>query len=215
MLFAYGKVGKSILTVQLCHALGTESGFLGVKPEKQFKVLYYQADLPKAEWSNQLDKLGNSPYDNLPLATGWKTIWDEPGILLHKERIEALHQIVKTDGYNFVVFDSLLSLTDGLMDLDKEDTIRKTLRCLRYITGPDAPYEIIHHKRKGIPGVGDHPSNAPAGSYAIAAGVSTLLDLRDGGMQGRSRTARIELELKRGPNGIWLPKKEGDLYKMN
>jgi len=116
--------------------------------------------------------------------------------------------------YNFVVFDSLLSLTDGMMDLDKEDSIRKTLRRLRYITGTDAPYEIIHHKRKGVPGVGDHPSNAPAGSYAIAAGVSVLLDLRDGGIQGRSRSARIDLELKRGQHGIWLPKTGADLYKM-
>jgi len=63
MLFAYGKVGKSILTVQLCHALGTQSEFLGVKPEKQFKVLYYQCDLPQAEWQNQLDELGKSQYD--------------------------------------------------------------------------------------------------------------------------------------------------------
>jgi len=214
MLFAYGKVGKSILTVQLCHALGTQSEFLGVKPEKQFKVLYYQCDLPQAEWQNQLDELGKSPYDGLPWAQGWKTIWEEPGLLLHKERVEELRGKVVEGGYNFVVFDSLLSLTDGMMDLDKEDSIRKTLRRLRYITGTDAPYEIIHHKRKGVPGVGDHPSNAPAGSYAIAAGVSVLLDLRDGGIQGRSRSARIDLELKRGPRGIWLPKTGADLYKM-
>jgi len=214
MLYAYGKVGKSILSVQLAHALSTQTGFLGVRPEKQFKVLYYQCDLPQSEWAYQLKELDTSPYSQRPLAEGWKTIWEEPGLLNVKERVERLGQIVKEGGYNLVIYDSLLSLTDGLMDLDKEDTIRKCLRRLRYISGPDNPMLVIHHKRKGIPGVGDHPSNSPAGSYAIAAGVSVLLDLRDAGIQGRGRFCRVEMELKRGPHGIWLPKTGADLYKM-
>lgn len=215
MLYAYGKVGKSILSIQLAHALTTQTGFLGIKPEKPFKVLYYQCDLPQAEWAYQLKDLGASPDSARPLAEGWHTIWEDPGLLIKKERVEALRKIVEEAKYDFVIYDSLLSLTDGLMDLDKEDTIRMCLRRLRYISGPDNPMEVIHHKRKGIPGVGDHPSNSPAGSYAIAAGVSVLLDLRDSGIQGRGRFCRIEMELKRGHKGIWLPKTGGDLYKMD
>ena len=46
MMYAYAKIGKSIMSMQLAHALTTGNEFLGVKPERQWNPLYIQCDLP-------------------------------------------------------------------------------------------------------------------------------------------------------------------------
>jgi len=211
MMYAHPKVGKSIMSIQLLHAIGTQSAFLGSTPERKISTLYYTSDLPANEWAFQIKKLGVSPQSGLHFAEGWHTIHDEPGLLYDPKRIEELKTIIMEHKFDFVVYDSLLSLTDGKGDLDKEETIRRAFKWLQYMSGKGNPLEIIHHKRKGSPQAPDHTSTSAAGSYALSAGVSVLMDLKDVKLEARGRFLRLEMKLKRGREGIWLPSSE-DLY---
>jgi len=212
MIFAWGKVGKSIMSVQLAHALTTGTDFLGYPIGAPLRVLYYTSDLPEGEWQYQLEKLQKND--------GWDTIWDMPGLLSQGFRVEALRR--DAIGYNLVVFDSLLSISEPA-DLDNPQVIRACITKLRHITsgsGIERPIWLIHHKRKGLPGVPDKMSVSAAGSFALTAGVSTLIDLTDVGIEVRGRYVRAEVKLKRGENGLWLPistrkaKDPKDVYKL-
>jgi len=210
MIFAWGKVGKSIMSVQLAHALTMGNDFLGYPIDRKLKVLYYQCDLPEGEWQYQLKELDKSE--------DWWTIWEMPGLLMDAGRTEQLTQLVEKEQFDLVVFDSLLSCSEG-SDLDDAKEIRLIIGKLRKIT-KDKPIWLIHHKRKGQPGVPDKSNVAAAGSFALGAGVSTLIDLVEGGIEIKGRYVRANLELKRDPdNGLWLPKttiKKGDpkLFKI-
>lgn len=204
MIYAFPKVGKSILSVQLAHSLATGAPFLGRVPVKTMKVLYVQCDLPQPEWQYQIETLGLKD-------DRWSTVWLEPGILERIAVVEDLKKKVKDEKFEFVIYDSLLTISSEKSNLDDEVVTRHCLRMLQSIT--DAPSVLIHHKRKGSPGVPDHTSTSAAGSYALSAGVSTLFDLKDGGLHIRGRFIRADVELKRGPEGIWVPKSKEDTYK--
>ncbi len=209
MIFTWGKVGKSIMSVQLAHALTTGNDFLGRKPVKQYKVLYYTSDLPEDEWGEQLKLL--SKNDN------WHTVWDMPGIFNSLSRKEDLQKIVKEQKFEIVVFDSLISCSEPA-ELNDLNAVRLSLRKLREIT-QDKPSWLIHHKRKGMPGVPDRSNVSAAGNFGLTAGVSTLIDLnpsidgREGSIEVSGRYVRVSLDLKRGDNGLWLPKSKGDVFK--
>lgn len=209
MIFAWGKVGKSIISVQLAHALTTGTDFMGYPIGKPLRVLYYQADLPEGEWQEQLKGLKHNE--------GWDTIWDMPGLLNQGSRVEGLRRDAK--GYDLVAFDSLLAISEP-EDLDKPQVIRSCISKLRHITD-DGPIWLIHHKRKGLPGIPDKMSVSAAGSFALTAGVSTLIDLSETGIEVRGRYVKAELKLKRGDHGLWLPVEERkkakdpkDVYKL-
>ena len=200
MIFAGAKAGKSIMTVQLAHALATNSEFLGHQVERQLRVLYYQSDLPEDEWKFQLQKLNRNE--------GWYTIWDMPGLLASKAKRDELKSIVKAEKFDLTIFDSFVSCSEPA-DLDKPMVIRTCISRLHEIT-QDKPIWLVHLK--------DRISVSAAGSFA-SAGVSTLIHLTETSIEIRGRYVQSKMKLKRGKEGLWVPvktkpKDPRDLYKL-
>lgn len=205
LIYAFPKVGKSILSIQLAHALGTNTFFLNHKPDHQFKVLYVQSDLPEGEWQTQLEKVG--------LIGTWETRWIEPGWLYNPKVVDDLKQTVQASSFDYLIYDALVSIS-GYVDLDDIVTMGRCITVLRQVS--DQPCAVIHHKRKGSPGVPDHMSVSAAGSYALSAGVSTLFDLTDSALRVRGRFVSEELNLGRDPKtGQWTAKTKQDLYRLS
>lgn len=207
MIYAWGKVGKSIMTMQLAHALTTGSELFGKKPDKTWKVLYYQSDEPEDEWGTQLEKVNKNE--------NWDTMWDMPCLFTEGNRRIQLRRQVEEGKYDLIAFDSLLSCSEPL-DMEDKSDVRKVISRIRFVT-QDKPSWLINHKIKGTPGIPANPLVSAAGSFALSAGVSTLIDLRETGenegqMTVRGRYVKVSVKLKRGPAGIWLLKGSEDLY---
>jgi len=203
LIYSHGKIGKSILTVQLAHALTFQEPFLGVKPERTFKVLWLQTDLPEREWSIQIKKLGHAP-NGVPWGRGWNTIWEPKGLFSYPNRVAALTKLFKEEEYDVLFLDSILSLV-GDIDLNNPVVARNVFEKIESIVGPK-PSWTIHHSRKGMPGVPDHTSTAATGSGQITAGASTLFYLKDKSMEVRGRFVNEFYELQRVKHGLWLTK---------
>ena len=200
MIYADSKIGKSVLTSQLCHALANGQPFFEFKVTKKWKVLYIQADEPMPEWAEQLTKLGISDDE-------WCTVHLAPGALTQPGIVENLKLACKE--YEFVVFDALISLF-GYPDIKSATVMGHLLTQLRSIhTGPSW---IIHHKLKGQSGVPRSSNTSAAGSFALSAGVSTLFDLSARQLTVLGRVVSAKLDLKRADNGLWLPDTKLMLY---
>ena len=210
MIYAHPKTGKSILSQQLAHSLGCNGTFLGQEISKPLKVLYVQSDLPEMEWAQQMKDLGICSSTNLPYKNGWYTIWLEPGWLGKPDKELILHRLIEEGRFDLVMYDSLLTIS-GYADLDDPKAVGQLLLALRRVSRK--PAWLIHHKRKGSPGVPDRSNVSAAGSFALSAGVSVLFDLSasrsdSGNLVVMGRFVRKEIELIRGPRGVWLLKKD-------
>jgi RecA-family ATPase len=200
MIYADPKIGKSILTTQLCNALANGQPFLEFKVTKKWKVIYIQADEPAPEWSEQLKVLGISDDE-------WCTVHLAPGGLTQPATVESLKLACKE--YEFVVYDSLVSLF-GYPDIKSSTVMGHLLSQLRAIH--NGPAWIIHHKLKGQSGVPRSAHTSAAGSFALSAGVSTLFDLSARQLNVLGRVVAAKIELKRASNGLWLPDTKMMLY---
>lgn len=200
MIYADPKVGKSILTAQLCHALANAQDFLDHKITKKWKALYLQADEPAPEWAEQLARLGISDDE-------WCTVHLAIGALTNAITMENLKSVCKE--YEFVVFDSLISMF-GYPDIKSSTVMGQLLGQIRAIH--KGPSWVIHHKLKGQPGVPRSANIAAAGSFALSAGVSTLFDLSPRCLNVLGRVVAAKIELKRAANGLWLPDARMTLY---
>jgi len=210
MIYAHPKTGKSILSQQLAHALGSNGSFLGQEIDKPLKVLYVQSDLPEIEWAQQMKDLGIDSSTGSPFATGWYTLWLEPGWLAKPKQMMELTHIIKEGEFDVVMYDSLLTIS-GYQNLDDLTTVGGLITRLRSITKKAS--WLIHHKRKGSPGVPDRSNVSAAGSFAIGAGVSALFDLSSSGTHGGhitvlGRFVMRDFDLARGAKGIWLPRQK-------
>ena len=211
MIYAHPKTGKSILSQQLAHELGCGGKLLGHKIPEKLKVLYVQSDLPEMEWAEQMRSLDVCPSCNAPFTEGWDTIWIDAGWLAKKPSIETeLKNAFKAGGYGLLILDSLLTIS-GYADLNDLSVVGRVRRALEALT--PMPKWLIHHKRKGTPGVPDKSNVSSVGHNSLAAGVSALLDLsattKDrGSLIVQGRFVREDLDLIRGPHGIWLPAKD-------
>ena len=211
MIYAHPKTGKSILSQQLAHELGCGGKLLGHQIEKALKVLYVQSDLPEMEWAEQMRSLALCQTCGTPFTEGWDTVWIDAGWLAKKPSIEAeLKNSFKAGKYGLLILDSLLTIS-GYADLNDLSVVGRVRRALEAIT--PAPKWLIHHKRKGTPGVPDKSNVSSVGHNSLAAGVSALLDLsattKDrGSLIVQGRFVRKDLDLIRGPAGIWLPSKD-------
>jgi len=202
MVYAYAKIGKSLMAIQLAHALTTDKDFLGVKPERPWKVLYIQCDLPAGEWAQQIKKTG--------IGEGWDTVHEEIGLLGSTKIMKELYERVRDDKYDLTIWDALYKLSN-YANLEEPKVIGWALKQINSVAG-DFPAILIHHKRKGMPGVTDHTSVSAAGSFALSAGVSTLYDLSDANLKIRGRYITDDLDLKRAKNGTWIAKNRGDIF---
>lgn len=192
LLFADPKVGKSIFSVQLAHALGTSTPLLGFDVGRKWRVLYVQVDEPENEWIKQLKMLD--------INQGWDTVWSPkwPPLMLHPPSYVELQKICKN--YDFVIVDSILSLF-GFPELTTPQQAGLVIQRLeKLFTGP---LWVIHHKRKAAAGVPDRSTNSAAGNFAITGAVSTLYDLSTNKLQVRGRVVSAELHMKRTNNGLW------------
>lgn len=192
MIYADPKIGKSILTAQLCHALANKQDFLDHKVTKTWRVLYLQADEPAPEWSEQLARLGISDDE-------WNTAHLASGALTSPIIVESLKTVCKE--YEVVIFDSLVSMF-GYPDIKSSTVMGHLLGQIRSIHA--GPSWIIHHKLKGQAGVPRSAHIAAAGSFALSAGVSTLFDLSPRCLNVLGRVVAAKIELKRAANGLWL-----------
>lgn len=193
LLFADPKVGKSILSVQLAHALGTGSSLLGKKVSRKWRVLYVQADEPEHEWIKQLRMLG--------LNDEWSTVWlpKWPPPMMHPMTYTELKKIVKD--FEFVIVDSIFSLF-GFPEITSPGQAGLIIRKLEELH--QGPLWVIHHKRKSSPGVPDQSTNSAAGSFALTGAASTLYDLGKSRLQARGRVVAADMPLRRSQNGLWL-----------
>ncbi len=211
MIYAHPKTGKSILSQQLAHELWCGGKLLGHPIPEKLKVLYVQSDLPEAEWAEQMKLLDVCPSCQIPFAKGWETTWVEPGWLAQKPKVETeLKNDIKAGGYDLIILDSLAKISRGL-DLNKAPDVQRILAALEKLT--PKPIWLIAHKRKGTPGVPDKANVASVGHNSLAAGVSVLLDLTaatkvTGILDIQGRFVQKELNLIRGPQGIWLAAKD-------
>jgi len=211
MLYAHPKTGKSILSQQLAHELGCGGMLLGHKVQKTLKVLYVQSDLPEMEWAEQMKLLGVCPSCQVPFTKGWDTTWVEPGWLAQKPKAELeIKNTIAAGKYDLVMLDSLAKISRGI-DLNDGAGVQRILAALEKLT--PKPIWLIAHKRKGTPGVPDKANVASVGHNSLAAGVSVLLDLTaatkvTGILDIQGRFVQKELNLVRGPAGIWLPAKD-------
>ena len=192
LVFADPKVGKSILSVQLAHALGTGKPLLGKQVNRKWKVLYIQVDEPEAEWVKQLKMLD--------LNEGWDTIWAPkwPPPMFYPSSYNELKGLVK--GYEFIICDSIFSLF-GFPEITSPAQAGIIIRRLEELH--QGPLWVIHHKRKSSPGIPDQSTNSAAGSFALTGAASTLYDLSRSKLQARGRVVSAELYLKRTANGLW------------
>lgn len=208
MIYAHPKTGKSILSQQLAHSLGCNGTFLGQDIARPLKVLYVQSDLPEMEWAQQMKDLGICSSTNLPYKNGWYTVWLDSG-WLGNPRIETeLSRHIESEKFDLIMYDSLMAIS-GWADVDDKKVVGNILTSLRRIS--KKPTWLIHHKRKGSPGVPDRANVAAAGHHTLGAGVSVLFDLSasradSGSLIIMGRFIRREIDLIRGPKGIWLPK---------
>ena len=211
MIYAHPKTGKSILSQQLAHELGCGGKLLGHQIDSALKVLYVQSDLPEMEWAEQMKSLDICLSCNTPFTEGWDTVWIDAGWLAKKPSIETeLKNAFKAGGYGLLILDSLLTIS-GYADLNDLSVVGRVRRALEALT--PGPKWLIHHKRKGTPGVPDKSNVSSVGHNSLAAGVSALLDLsattKDrGSLIVQGRFVREDLDLIRGPHGIWLPAKD-------
>lgn len=204
LIYAFPKVGKSILAIQLASALANKTPFLNHEPDHAFKVLYVQSDLPEGEWQTQIGKVG--------LARGWETLWIEQGWIYNPKIVSDLQESIKVGGFDFLLYDALSTIS-GYADLDDIAVMGRCLNVVRSIS--DQPTVVIHHKRKGSPGVPDHTSVSAAGSYVLSAGASTLFDLTDTTLRVRGRFVNQELSLGRDQQtGQWIPRSKASLFQL-
>lgn len=198
LIYADPKIGKSIFSAQLAHSLGTGKPFLENREVigGPYRVLYLQTDLAEAEWLHQLETLG--------VSEGWDTLVLGAGDIVNPQWRDAIQRDLKErlKKYDFVIMDALTSLFN-FPEITKPHQAGKLLKTLHDLYDPDKPLWVIHHKRKGSSGVPDTPNQAAAGSFALAAGVSTLYDLKRGGLTVMGRVVRADLELDRTTNGLW------------
>lgn len=206
LVFAFPKVGKSILSIQLAYALGTQTQFLGFNVPQAYKTLYVQSDLPEGEWLEQIKKVG--------LVTNWSTLWKEQGWLYQPADVMELQRLIASEGYSYIIYDALSSIS-GYTDLDDIQVMGRCLTILRFIA-PDVPCVVIHHKRKGSPGIPDRTQVSAAGSYVLSAGASVLLDLTDNTLKVLGRYVKEELQMGRDKEtGCWKRKTKQDLYSLS
>jgi hypothetical protein len=197
---ARAKVGKTILAIQLAHALSENASALGFPPPGQpWKVLFIQSDEPQAEWQAQVKQVG--------LLGNWHTLWTEPGLIRDAHRMDAVRKIVSEGGYDLLIHDSLYT-TSGFATLKDPEVVGQFIALLKSIA-PGKPFILNHHKRKGQAGVPDHISTAAVGSFALAANASCLIDLNEKGFQTQGRLVpQLQVALGRdAETGRWVPVK--------
>jgi RecA-family ATPase len=199
LLYADPKVGKSILSVQLAHALGTGTPLLEHAVHKTWRVLYIQADEPESEWIKQLKMLN--------INTAWDTVWlpKWPSPMFHPPTYTELQKVVKE--YDFVIADSIFSLF-GFPEIKTPAQAGLIIQKFEQLT--TAPLWVIHHKRKSSPGIPDQSTNSAAGSFALTGAASTLYDLGKSKLEARGRVVAETVHMKRARNGLWILDSEGD-----
>lgn len=201
LLQAHPKVGKSIFSIQLAHALGTATPFLGREVTKRRKVLYVQCDEPELEWQEQIKMI--------KLTEGWSTTWIPPGAIDNPAQMNRLRNTVKKDEYNFIIYDSFIKIV-GQADLDNPRVAEHVIRMLGH--GPKIPILINHHKRKGMAGIVDRTASAGAGSFNIAGTASVVIDLMPKKIEIIGRLVGEEIDVWKTteggslPPGMWFPK---------
>jgi len=204
VIYAHPKVGKSILTIQLAHALSTGKSFLDFKVPKKRRVLYIQVDEPVQEWAKQIELTGCSEE--------WDTLHEAPGLLNHPAHIQTLTHLCKN--YDFIILDSLISLSGGA-ELKSPSVMSLYLNRVQQITS-NKPTWLIHHKRKESAGIPDRRVSSAAFSFILTGTASVLYDLtsssdgKTGNLQAVGRLVKKEINLAR--NGmLWEPDYSGVL----
>lgn len=192
LIYADPKVGKSILSIQLAHALGNGAKqFLGQDVISKRSVCYVQADEPPQEWAHQLKTVG--------CTEGWSTVTPPPGCLADPAMFNEIKQLVAP--FQFVILDALISLF-GYPDIRSPQQAGHLLTQLRLLH--PGPIWVIHHKRKSSPGIPDQSRQSGAGSFAINAGVSAIYDLSERKIKCYGRVVKKDLTLDRDDRGRWI-----------
>ena len=195
IIYAHPKIGKSLLSIQLSHALTMGKPFLDCRVNTRKKVLYVQVDEPIREWAKQIDLTG--------LSESWDTLHEEIGLLNNTQKVKELTLLCTQ--YDFIIMDSLLSLS-GYADLSSNVVSGIYLERLKRLT--DKPIWLIHHKRKGSPGIPDRKVDSASFSFALTAGASALYDLsassdgQSGTLQAVGRIVKRDINLQRVKNSL-------------
>ena len=110
IIYADPKIGKSIMSLQLAHALANGRPFLDRSVPKRFRVCYLQADEPPQEWAHQLQDI--SQKAGYEIGEGWDTIPAPPGCLADPAMFEELKRLLQP--YECVILEALVSFFGSL-----------------------------------------------------------------------------------------------------
>jgi AAA domain-containing protein len=226
------KIGKSILTLQLCEALQEGKEFLGRKTSQK-NCLYLQSDAGLAEWQEQIKRIAGDSYawTAHQLDKGFideederkrlrEIVWGEYSIEIQGEgNYKALTTILQNKPFEFIVFDCLHTITNG--DINTKIACNEVTKHINEIVTKriiddrgeavtiQIPYILIHHPNN-TQKIG---TTSGAGWKGLSGDCTTKLNLLPSMLilEGSKLTSREEILLGRDRVGRWIvPFQGGD-----
>lgn len=164
IIIAKPKVGKSIFTRNLCHAVATGSDFLGRKT-KQGVVLYISLEESETAIKKHFREMG-STAENIFICAN-------PGNTL-KDSTKWINEQIEIYKPNLIVIDTIFRFV-SILDINDYANITKILNPIIELSkNKKVHFMLVHHARKGDGDVGD----STLGSTAIFGTVDTNLIIK-------------------------------------
>lgn len=157
--------GKTLLLLQLAHAISRGELFLGI-PTTQSKVLFIELELSKRRTAQRLSKMGLVPGANLDFAFSWPT---------GAEGLQTLTDTIEARAYNLVIVDVLPLLWPMDADANSYQDTYAVLAPLRQIANElRAMILLVTHRRKAE--TADYLDGV-IGSVGISANADVIFSL--------------------------------------
>ena len=192
LITALPKTGKTILALQLAHALAIGIPFLRARIDHPYRVAFVGADAPMEEYQIQTTAIWGSGHDALCF------IRPEDPICTKRLTPEAqdTHAKIAAHQPDVVMFDALESLV--MLDFNTHEGAQLMLRQFYWLAG-HKPFLLVHHPRKPAPGIKEDMRAAQAGHHFLSAQASVLLSLEGIGPD----KGRLDVLPRRGRAAHW------------